>query len=145
MTLPRIAQLDFPTDNIEQESSVNTVHKTFAWDFEKGDFLLKDGKVVEVEGIEYIRIWIQKALSTVKNSLIYVGTNYGSEHHTLIGRNFHPDFTRAEFERMIREALLENEAILRVENFSFSNKGSKLTILFDVHSIYGATGEAVIV
>ncbi|HZG79956.1 MAG TPA: DUF2634 domain-containing protein [Brevibacillus sp.] len=137
MSLPQIAQLEIPQSQIAQQANPQTVHKTFLWDFEKGDFVLKDGKLIEVVGLEYLKIWIEKALRTVKDSLIYVRTGYGSGHHSLIGRNFHPDFSRAEYERMIREALMQNNSIIQVSNFAFSQNGEKLTIAFDVIGIYG--------
>lgn len=143
MTLPQIAQLEFPDSALVQQSSLSTEHKTFLWDFEAGDFVLKDGKLIEVTGIEYIKVWVQKTLHTVKDSLIYAGTGYGSEHHILIGRNFHPDFSKAEYERLIREALFQNNAITKVDNFSFSQDGERLTVNMDVGSIYGSTTEAV--
>lgn len=145
MTLPQIAQLEFPAEDLEQQITSAAVHKTFNWDFEEGDFVLRDGKLIELSEIEYLKVWIQKALYTAINTLIYEGTDYGSGHHTLIGRNFRPDYSRAEYERLIREALLVNDAITRVENFTFSQTGSRLTISFDVISIFGQTNEAVMV
>lgn len=145
MSLPQIAQLEFPQSEIAQQTMPETVHKTFLWDFEKGDFVLKDGKLIEVDGLEYLKIWIEKALRTVKDSLIYADTGYGSEHHSLIGRNFHPAFSRAEYERMIREALMQNNAITQVANFAFSQDGERLTIDFDVVSIFGSTSGEVTV
>lgn len=139
MSLPQIAKLDMPEAEITQQTTTQTVLKTFLWDFQAGDFALKDGKLIEVTGIEYVKEWIKKALGTVKDSLIYQGTGYGSEHYSLIGQNFHPDFSRAEYERMIQEALLLDDAITQVDNFSFSQDGERLTIEFDVISIYGST------
>ncbi|MED1642168.1 DUF2634 domain-containing protein [Brevibacillus agri] len=145
MSLPQIAQLEMPATEITRQARSQTVHKTFLWDFQAGDFVLRDGKLVEVTGIEYIKVWIEKALRTVKDSLIYAGTGYGSEHHSLIGQNFHPDFSRAEYERMIREALLQNDAITQVANFKFTQDGERLSVEFDVTSIYGVTSGEVTV
>ncbi|WP_260981926.1 DUF2634 domain-containing protein [Paenibacillus sp. 32O-W] len=143
--LPQITQLEFPTSDIVQRTEKQAVHSTFDWDFEKGDFKLKDGAVIKLTGIEYLKVWIQKALRTVKNSLIYAGTGYGSEHHSLIGRNFHPDFSRSEYERMIREALMQNDAITQVDQFSFTQVGARLKITFNVASIFGPTEGTVTV
>lgn len=140
--LPEIANLEF--DEIE-ESIPSTVHKIYAWDFTEGDFILFDGKMIELTGFEYIKTWIKKCLLTVAETLIYSGTNYGSEHHSLIGRTFNISYSKAEYERMIREALLVNDAITRVDNFAFSQVGSRLSISFDAHSIYGVAGEVVLV
>ncbi|MFA4137694.1 MULTISPECIES: DUF2634 domain-containing protein [unclassified Brevibacillus] len=145
MSLPQITQLKLPETQITQQTKPKNVHKTFLWDFDAGDFVLKDGKLIEVTGLEYLKVWIEKALRTVKNSLIYQGTGYGSEHHVLIGQNFHPDFSKAEYERMIREALLQNDAITRVDDFSFSHEGSRLVIGFEVSSIYGTLEKAVLI
>jgi len=145
MSLPQIAQLEFPASEIAQQTTSRTVHRTFKWDYETGDFVLKDGKLVEVSGIEYVEEWVKKALNTVKDSLIYTGTGYGSEHYSLIGKNFHPDFSRAEYERMLSEALMINDAITQVTNFAFSQEGERLIIEFEVGSIYGTTREAVTV
>ena len=145
MSLPRIAQLEFPSQEITQQTRALVVHKTFIWDFDAGDFALKDGRLIEVTGIEYVKEWVKKALYTVKDSLIYTGTGYGSEHHSLIGQNFHPDFSRAEYERMIREALMRNEVITQVTNFIFTQEGERLIIEFEVSSLYGTASEGVTV
>ncbi|BBI32493.1 hypothetical protein KCTCHS21_18920 [Cohnella abietis] len=139
--LPQITQLMF--DNNE-ETATETVHKTFDWDFDVGDFRTRDGRIVELEGLEYLKVWIQKAIRTVRDTLIYDGEDYGSEHTSLIGRNFNKSFAQSEYERMIREALVENDAISGVENFAFGQAGSRLEISFDVRSIYGDMREAVL-
>jgi hypothetical protein len=143
--LPQLAQLEFNEEDIAEDTNKQAVHTTFDWDFENGDFVLRDGKFVELVGIEYIKAWVQKALKTIKYSLIYEDAKYGSEHLTLVGTTFKPSFTKSEFERMIREALLQNNAITRVDNISFSQSGSRTVISFDVKSIYGTTGEVVTV
>ncbi|SFB62554.1 Protein of unknown function [Cohnella sp. OV330] len=142
MSLPEVAQLEMDT---VPDTSSGVVHKSFAWDFESGDFAQVDGKTVEISGIEYLRVWIQKALMTTKNVLIYADTGYGSEHHLLIGQNLHPAFSQAEYERMIQEALLTNDAITQVGDFNFSQHNARLTISFGVTSIYGSILEAVTV
>ena len=129
--LPKIAQLEF--DDAPAASTSTAVHKTYDWDFDAGDFRLRDGRVVEVEGLAYLRIWIQKAILSYQDI------------QTLIGYNLHPDYTRAEIERMITEVLLQNEAVTSVENFAFAQEGARLTVSFDVMSIFGSTREAVTV
>jgi len=129
--LPHIAQLDFDDAPTAASSSMIVVHKTFDWDFQLGDFRLKDGRLIELTGLPYLRVWIQKALLSSK------------EIPTIIGYNLHPDYTRAEIERMITETLMENEAVTAVDNFSFSQEGARLTVSFDVSSIFGSSREAV--
>jgi hypothetical protein len=143
--LPQLAQLEIGTDEVTDQVETEDVHATFDWDFTKGDFKLKDGKLVRLTGVEYLKVWIQKALRTVKDSLIYKGTDYGSGHHSLIGTTFKPSFTKEEYKRYIKEALLSNSAITNVSNFTFSQTGSRMVIGFDVTSIYGVTGEDVVI
>lgn len=144
--LPKVAQLTFPDADLTiPQTNQQRIHVTYDWDFDAGDFALKDGKHVQLTGIEYLKVWIQKTLRTVKNTLIYTGTDYGSDHYSLIGQNFHPDFEKAENKRMIREALMQNDAITGVESFSFSQTGSRLTISFTVQSIYGTTNQQAVI
>lgn len=143
MSLPQIAQLQYETEEITDQEQTETIHSTYHWDFELGDFKTKDGKLIELTGIEYLKVWIQLALRTEKNTLIYEGTDYGSEHHKLIGTTFKPSFTKEEYKRYIKEALLVNSAILNVSNFAFNQEGARMTISFDVSSIYGTVGEEV--
>jgi hypothetical protein len=142
VSLPSISELEFETAAVITPA---TVHRTFDWDFEAGDFKRTDGKLVELTGIDYLKVWINKALRTIRNTLIYVGENYGSEHQSLIGGNFKPDFLRSEMERTIREALLENDAISQVDNFTFAQSGARMEISFTVNSIFGTTVGAVTV
>src|SRR5690625_3807374 len=143
MSLPKVLQLDFTTEELNTVVDPVTVHKSYAWDFERGDFALAAGSVVEIEGVEYLRVWIEKALRTVKGTLIYNGTNYGSDHHGLIGQVFKRSFTESEYERMIRECLRQNTAITSVTGFTFTPIGSRLKIEFSVMSIYGQSEEVV--
>lgn len=145
MSLPQLAQLEFETKEITDQEQTETVHSIFDWDFEIGDFKLKDGKLILLTGIEYLKVWIQLALRTEKNTLLYENSEYGSEHHKLIGTTFKPSFTKEEYKRYIKEALLFNNAITNVSNFTFNQEGSRMTISFDVTSIYGVSGEEVMI
>lgn len=140
--LPAItSQLEFEVP----EQNVNvSAHKTFDWDFDVGDFKLINGMPIEVTGLDYVKIWTRKALATVKDRfIIYAGTDYGSEHQTLLGSSVSWDFVKSEYERMILDALLINDAITYVENFAFDQAGSRLIISFDLGNIYGTLSEAV--
>lgn len=132
MSLPAITQLEFENAPVAVTSEATVVHKIFDWDFEAGDFRLVDGKFIELTGLPYLRVWIKKALLSNR------------EIPTLIGYNLHPDYTRAELERMVTETLLVNEAVTAIENFSFTQEGARLTVSFDVSSIFGSSREAVI-
>lgn len=140
VNLPKIASLEFESAQVIVPESTS-IHKTFAWDYDLKDFKKIDGKLVEVTDIEYVKEWCKKALHTVKNTFIYQDTEYGSEHHSLIGTTFKMSFVQSEYERMIREALLQNDSISEVNDFSFTQSSSLLTVGFSVQSVYGTARE----
>lgn len=83
----------------------------------------------------------------VKNAMFYAANdvtaqfenmyswNYGIELTELIGA--HPDVVLAELERVITEALLQDDRILALSNFNFEVNKSAIHVTFCVSSIYG--------
>lgn len=139
MSLPQLAALEFDSKtDVVTTSAEQIVNATFDWDFETGDFRLVDGSLKELTGQDYLHVWIQKTLRTIKNSLIYAGTGYGSEHYSIVGRNFDPAFLRAEYERMTRECLMENSAITDISDIRLEQDGAQLKISLSVASIFGS-------
>jgi len=136
--LPDIAKLEFETEEmVEQEPANNT----FKWNFEAGDFETIDGRLIAIDKIDYIKTWIEKVLRTRKDLEIY--TTYGSEHHDLIGTVYDRDFVQSEITRMVKEALLKNEAIKEIGKVTVQFDGSELTIDFGVNTLYGSAEVSV--
>lgn len=73
----------------------------------------------------------QCALLTERYAYLYLPWAYGSELHTLVGKP--SDYVRAEAPRMIREALLEDDRIRDVRDFTFDGD----VITFWIDTIYG--------
>lgn len=130
--LPKITKLEFATEEIV---TTDTIHSSLAFDFINGDFILIDGRIKEISGLDYIKTWIEKILRTRRNLEIY--SSYGSGHHNLIGSVFDRDFVQAEITRTIREALLTNEAIQEISDVVVDFDGSELAASFSVSTIYG--------
>lgn len=132
--------------NIEQNKT--TSRKSFLFDFYTGDFVLKDGKLVEVEGIESLKVWIQKILKTEKFKFKVYETGevneYGATLLDLINSEYPQIFIQSEIEREITEALLRNSEILNVENFIFTRETRFLIVNFDVITIYGSIRQEMI-
>ncbi|MBN7573670.1 MULTISPECIES: DUF2634 domain-containing protein [Clostridium] len=113
-----------------QEEKVTDIPKEYAWDFEKNDFKLKDGKFQIVEGIEALKIWIWKSLKTSKGKYpIYSGA-YGNEFEKIIGKGFSKSLIESEAKRLTLECLKENQHILGVKNFEVDKNNDILTITF---------------
>lgn len=109
--------------------------KTYLFDFNKGEFVIRDGKLIECDGIEAIRIWIEKIIRTEKyRYLIYDGTEYGCHLEDLIiGNNYTMEFIQSELKREIEEALLLNPQIKKISNFQIIRNSNSLTINMEVY------------
>lgn len=136
--LPSIAELEFENEELAEED-VPTIGKSFLFDFKKGDFVLKDGKLVVLEGIEALKMWIIKVIRTEKFRFrIYENTEfendeqYGVMLEDLIGSNFDREFIEAEIEREVTEALLLHEYIISVDEWQFERNSKKMTVSFAV-------------
>lgn len=132
--------------NIEQDKA--TSGKSFLFDFYTGEFVLKDGKLVEVEGIESLKVWIQKILKTEKFKFKIYETGevneYGVTLLDLINSEYPQIFIQSEIEREITEALLRNSELLSIENFIFTRENRFLIVNFDVSTIHGSIRQEMI-
>lgn len=113
--------------------------KEYAYDFENNQLLLDEsGRTYMVEGNEALRIWILKALSTERFHYTAYSFAFGSEwQDQLTGHAMNVEVLKLEMERFIIEALMVNPYIQRLDNFSFENQATGLTVTFECTSIYG--------
>lgn len=102
---------------------------TFFIDFEKGRI---SGFVDEREAVKQA---IMLILNTERYKFLIYSWNYGVELEELIGT--HPDIVEDEVERLISEALLQDDRITAVYDFEFSRNRDTLLVNFKVDSIYG--------
>ncbi|QHI71459.1 DUF2634 domain-containing protein [Aminipila terrae] len=124
-----------------QENARTKMGKSFLFDFDSGDFTVVDGKVVECEGIEAVKVWIKKILFTEKNRFkIYESGEYGVSLKDFISGDYPAVFAEIEIEREIKEALLKNVDITAVHTFNFKKNGRTLNCSFTAETIYGTTG-----
>ncbi len=78
---------------------------------------------------------IYKVLNTEKYEYPIYGFSYGIELESLIGKDV--TYVKIELKRRIKECLLSDSRITRVDNFEFSVNGDELVCNFYVYSIYG--------
>ncbi len=128
----------FPTldiDKIASEENQNVIQpggKAYKYDFKKGDFVIKDGRLVEVEGKEAIKIWIEKILRTEKFKFkIYEEYGVGIGALTK-GKKIPFFFIQSELKREITESLKKHPEINNIEGFKLEQNSSLLTISFKV-------------
>lgn len=111
-------------ENVEQAT------KTYYLDIEKNTI---EGFCDEIEAIKQT---IYCILSTERFENIIYSWNYGVEIKNLIGEN--ETYVIPELERVITEALLQDERIKEVSNFDFSTSSNTITVTFDVITILGS-------
>lgn len=102
---------------------------TFFIDFEKGRI---SGFIDEKEAVKQA---IMLILNTERYKFLIYSWNYGAELEALVGT--HPDIVEDEAERLISEALLQDDRITAVYDFEFSRSRDTLLVNFKVDSIYG--------
>ena len=120
------------TLNNETKSSIGT--KSYMFDFDSGEFVVRDGKLVECDGIAAIKIWIEKILRTEKGRYpIYNDTEYGCHLEDLIiGNSYTAEFIEAELKREIEDALKQNLQITSVTNFEITRDTNAITVTLEV-------------
>lgn len=114
---------------IEIESEEMTSN-TYKLDLVRGRIY---GKVDEQEAMLQA---IEKIFNTERFTYEIYSGNYGIELESLIGQNF--DFVSASIEKRISEALLEDDRILQLQDFTVAQRDSEsLEVSGTVITVYG--------
>ena len=119
---------------ISNENKASSGVKSYLFDFDSGDFVVRDGKLVECDGIDSIKVWIEKILRTEKGRYtIYADTEYGCHLEDLIiGNSYTVEFIEAELKREIEDALKQNSQIKSVTNFQIIRSKHSITVTLEV-------------
>ena len=104
--------------------------------FANKSYKLEDTKIEGfVDEIKALKQAVYKLLSTEQYMYPIYSFNYGIAWSELIGEE--EAYIRAEMKRMIEEALLRDDRILEVRDFSFEFTGDTCRCKFHISSIYG--------
>lgn len=125
-------------EEVENELNTNEeIPREYVWDFQKNEFILKDGKFIVVEGLEALNIWIRKALITERYRYLAYTTDYGSEIESLVGKNYSKELTKSEIKRFLKEALEINPHIKGISDIDVLSHKDKITVNFKVETDLG--------
>ena len=121
--------------------------KSFLFDFTSDEFVIRDGKLVECDGMEAIKIWIEKILRTEKDRFaIYSDTDYGCHLEDLIvGSNFSAAFIESELRREVTDSLMQNPQIKNISNFEVIRGTNSITVSMEVNTSYDTRGNLITV
>jgi hypothetical protein len=140
--LPKIVELEL--NNEQPTEDLPKMGKSFLYDFDKGDFVLKNGKLVVVEGIEALKMWIIKTIKTERYRFrIHDNTDYGTTIKDLIGTNYPRAFVKSEIKREVTSSLTNHDLIRDIVNWSFVRDGKWTIIKFQVITVDGAFDQEV--
>lgn len=90
----------------------------------------------QVDNLAAVKQAVYKILLTERYQYPIYSWNYGIETMDLYGKPL--SYVRPELERRVREALLQDDRITSVDNFTFDTlERNALTASFTVHTIYG--------
>ena len=129
---PEIYEVQMP-NSLQSSVSVVTedqLPREYAWDFDKNDFVIKNGHFVIVEGIEALRVWTWKALHTPRLRYDIYDKNYGYDIESLVGKNFSYELLKTEIKRFVTECLTRNKYIIGIDNFSMKKVNKLASISF---------------
>jgi hypothetical protein len=137
---PQVTQLQIKTK--EKESGLPKIGKSFLFDFKKGDFDVKDGRVVEVTGKAAIKGWIEKILRTEKYRYKIYEREDSNEYgiiieDLIIGNNFPKAFVEAELRREITESLTKHPMIGSISQWEIKKDNPQLIVSFQVDLVDG--------
>lgn len=128
--LPEVAQLEYKS----QETEVADLGKTFQYDFAQGEFVLSDGKLIKIEDLEALQIWVEKLLRTEKHRFkVYERVDrqeYGATIEDLIGTVLPKSFVDSELKREISDAVTKHPRITSVSNLTIQQDGAVAKISF---------------
>ena len=126
---PNSTDIMIPNENIASNGT-----KSYLFDFASGDFVVRDGKLIKCNGIDAIKVWIEKILRTEKGRYtIYADTEYGCHLEDLIiGNSYTVEFIEAELKREIEDALKQNSQIKSVTNFQIIRSKHSITVTLEV-------------
>lgn len=107
----------------------------FLFNFNTGEFVMKDGKLVGLTGDAAVIFWIEKTLRTeYEKALCYWNTDYGFGLDHFIGSTLPPDIIKLQFDDNIKQALLQHERIKEINNLTLTKEAeeSKVDVTFEI-------------
>lgn len=88
-----------------------------------------------LDGLEAVKQAVYKILQTERYKYVIYDWNYGVELEDLFGKAV--SFVIPELQRRITEALLADDRIKAVTDFSFQTEKNSVTVVFRVQTLWG--------
>lgn len=133
--------LDVPINTVDdtQDDTLSTVGRSIKFDYDKKEFIVDEGKLVEPSKIDSIKQWIELYIRTEINKYAIYTDSFGIDTRGLLGYRLPRGYQVAEIMRRINEGILTKcPDVKSVSDWDF-DKG---TFCFKVTT---NTGEEVVI
>lgn len=132
---PKIA---LEIDNIDITNNDSSYNDVFVFDFEKGDFVIEDGRIKTVNNIEALKLMITKLIKTEKFVYsIYAkeveDEEFGIVLENLIGRDYPDSFILEYIKSNIEKEILKLKGVDSIDGLKVNKINDKLKIEFTVN------------
>lgn len=139
--IPQMPNPDELLEEIEQQQADEIdLGVGFLFDFDKGEFVIRNGRMVELDDIEALKMWITKILKTEKYQFdIYDAYSepeyqYGTYTEFLTGRVL-TDSIRIQLQESIEQSVLRHPRVDFLSDWRFERVQDRLTVYFRVNLI----------
>ncbi|MFE4201131.1 DUF2634 domain-containing protein [Aneurinibacillus aneurinilyticus] len=140
--IPEMPNPDMFLEEVQEEQQYDIDLGTgFLFDFEKGEFVIRNGRLVEVNDIEALKMWMIKILRTEKYQYgIYANYpdtkefEYGTLTEFCIGRVMTDDM-RMQLQENIEQSATRHPRVAFLSEWRFEKDEDKLTVHFRVNLV----------
>lgn len=123
--------LQLPPEQTIDTETVTMPGLTYQVDWERGVI------TGMIDGLDSIRQAVLKILNTERYQYLIYSEDYGTEWQQILGQDHL--FVRAEIQRMITEALLQDDRIEQIVDFqTYWTSGEDIRVSFTVQTRYGS-------
>ncbi|MFD1991552.1 DUF2634 domain-containing protein [Paenibacillus nicotianae] len=123
--------LQLPPEQTIDTEAVTMPGLTYQVDWERGVI------TGMIDGLDSIRQAVLKILNTERYQYLIYSEDYGTEWQQILGQDHL--FVRAEIQRMITEALLQDDRIEQIVDFqTYWTSGEDIRVSFTVQTRYGS-------
>ncbi|NCI22169.1 DUF2634 domain-containing protein [Clostridium botulinum] len=119
-------------EETEEEQTLSKLGKVFLFDFERNQYVMKNGKLVECTERQALEQWIHWILVTYKDKYnVYKDTDFYCNVEDLVGKKRNA-FILSELQREVEEAVTKHRYVDHIENFVTIQEKTILNVSFDV-------------
>lgn len=98
----------------------------------------KNGRISGyIDGLDAMKQFIDKTLSTARFVYAIYDTSYATDQSALLGNNEDMQYIMSEGKRIVKDALLADNRITNVRDFTIGRENDEIKIVFSADTIFG--------